>query len=445
MTLKERFSNFWNKVKEIDYYYYVGFGVGLVILILTIVLVAIYKGETVTWAEIIFYPLLVYFIFQQVLSGFGFITGYVPLGQKIINGLIRSSKKKPYSEKDVKYLEKTIKELEKRKEVGKKDYKNLETRLNTQYENLKQKEEGGFFSKRRVKKQLKDIEKKRIELEKERQDFFGKIEKEEDELKAKMKRYRGKMAERVLQKQEEMDPKRFKLVMLVPIYFMMALGIVLSVFFIIKAIIKWPGDAVPANMVLQNIVGFLDILDIINEYYKGIMAGVSITTFYIVPAIKLIKDPERDVAPKVFTGRKRQISDWWKRRVRKDPRTLLNRQFEDLRRFYYDIKIMIGRALLIPIGLSQLITAPIGGLSVVLGVKAGIQRKKMKRYENVILVVVAIAMIAILAAAYFSFFAKEIKSLHSILQIFMKLIYISFLIVSFYLFTRQPIARVNEL
>ena len=445
MSVKEKFSDFWNKIKEVDYFYYIGFGIGLIVLILTLVLVSIYKGENVTWAQIIFYPLLVYFIFQQVLSGFGFITGYVPIGQKIINGMIKSSKKKPYSEKDIKYLEKTLKDLEKRKEAGKKDYKNLESKLETQYENLKQREEGGFFAKRRVKKQLKDVEKKKIDLQKERKEFLDEIEKEEEELKAKMKRYRGKIAEKVLQKQEEMDPKRFKLVMLVPIYVMMAIGIILSVFFIIKAIIVWPGDTVPANQVLQNIVGFLDILDIINEYYKGIMAGVSITTFYIVPAIKLIKNPDRDVAPKVFQGRRRKISDWWKRRVRKDPRTLLNRQFEDLRRFYYDIKIMIGRALLIPIGLTQLITAPIGGLSVVLGVKTGIKGKKMERYENVILVIIAIAMIAILVAAYFLFFAKEIKTLHSILQIIMKLIYISFLIVSFYLFTRQPIAKVDEL
>ncbi|NHJ04352.1 MAG: hypothetical protein EAX90_05985 [Candidatus Heimdallarchaeota archaeon] len=419
--------------------YYIGFSIGLIALILTLVLVSIYKGEDVTWAQIIFYPLLVYFIFQQVLSGFGFITGYVPIGQKIIRRLTKSAKKKAYSEKDVKYLEKSLEELENREKNAKNDYNKLEKKLNIQYKKLSEKEAQGFFSKRRTNKQIKNVEKKKKELNNEREKFDSEMNEKKENLKEKLKRYRGRLEEKVVKKQEEMDPKRFKLIMLVPIYVMMIIGVVLSIFFIIKAIIVWPGNSVPASQVLQSIVNALDILDIINEYYKGIMAGVSITTFYIVPAIKLIRNPEKEVAPQVFQGRKRKISDWWKRRVTKDTRTLLNRQFEDLRRYYYDIKIIIGRSLLIPIGLSQLIVAPIGGLSVVLGVKSGIRREKLKRYENVFLV------IAILAVAYFSFFAKEIKSMHSMLQIIMKLIYISFLVVSFYLFTRQPIAKVNEL
>ncbi|HUU76984.1 MAG TPA: hypothetical protein VMX55_01475 [candidate division Zixibacteria bacterium] len=445
MNEKNKSSKFIDSIKEVDLLYYIGFGIGLIALILTLVLVSIFKGEDVTWTQIIFYPLLVYFIFQQVLSGFGFITGYIPIGSKIIKRLTKSAKKKAYSEKDVKYLEKFLDELELREKNVKNDYDKLEKKLNTQYKKLNERETQGFLAKRRASKQLKNVEKKKRELKNEREKFDNEMNEEKEKLRAKLKRYRGRLEEKVVKKQEEMDPKRFKLILLVPIYVMMIIGIVLSVFFIIKAIIVWPGDAVPASQILQNIVDALDVLDIINEYYKGIIAGVTITTFYIIPAIKLIKNPEKEVAPQVFQGRRRKISDWWKRRVTKDTRTLLNRQFEDLRRYYYDIKQIIGRSLLIPIGLSQLIVAPIGGLSVVLGIKSGIKREKLKRYENVFLVIVAVSLIAILAVAYFSFFAKEIKSMHSALQIIMKLIYISFLVVSFYLFTRQPIAKRDEL
>ncbi|MFW9922778.1 MAG: hypothetical protein ACFFDW_05750, partial [Candidatus Thorarchaeota archaeon] len=72
-------------------------------------------------------------------------------------------------------------------------------------------------------------------------------------------------------------------------------------------------------------------------------------------------------------------------------------------------------------------------------------RERLKTYENVFLVIVAVALMALLCSAYFSFFAKEIKGLHSALVILMKTIYISFLVLSFYLFTKHPIADRNGL
>ena len=124
--------------------------------------------------------------------------------------------------------------------------------------------------------------------------------KEKQEIKDKKSEIRGKFGEKMVQKQEDLDPKRFKLIMLVPIYFMMVLGIVLSLISIVRAFIIWPGDAILADGFLKTVVDALGVLDLINEYYKGIIAAVFIITFFIVPAIRLFKNPERDIAPKIL-------------------------------------------------------------------------------------------------------------------------------------------------
>ncbi len=445
MNGKGKYDRISEAVKKVDKSYYIAFTTGLIVLIITIVLVATLKGENVTYLDIVFYPLLVYFIFQQVLSGFGFITGYVPIAQKIIGSLTRSAKKKAYSEKDILKLEKELERLDEVENKKKEEYKKLDQELDQKEKLIEEKIAAGSWSKRKIKREKEKLEDRRLELKKEKKKFETEVDKEKEKIDEIKKEYRGKFAERVIHRQEEQEPRKFKLIMLVPLYVMMILGIVLSLFTIIRAIIVWPGSTIPASEFLQNVVGFLGTLDLINEIYKGIIAAVSIITFYIIPAVKLFRNPEKDIAPKVLTGRRRRISDWYRRRIKKDHRTLLNRQFEDLRRYYYDIKQIIGRSLLIPIGLSQLIIAPIGGLSVVLGIKSGIKRERLEKYENMLLIIVASSLMGILVASYLFFYAKEIKSIHSMIVIIMKLLYVAFLIYSFMIFTRSPVSDVDEL
>ncbi|MCG3253058.1 MAG: hypothetical protein KAX09_04355, partial [Candidatus Heimdallarchaeota archaeon] len=94
--------------REVDRNYYIAFISGLIVLLLTIILTATLKGVNTSWLDVVFYPLIIYFIFQQILSGFGFITGYIPIAQKIINWLQRTAKKKSYSEKDINKFEKQL-------------------------------------------------------------------------------------------------------------------------------------------------------------------------------------------------------------------------------------------------------------------------------------------------------------------------------------------------
>ncbi len=91
----------------------------------------------------------------------------------------------------------------------------------------------------------------------------------------------------------------------------------------------------------------------------------------------------------------------------------------------------------------MLIVAPLGGTSIVLGAKTTFQRKQMKRYELILQIIIAVVLIGMVASTYFSFFAQFIRGIPQIALI-TKLIYVSMLIYSFVLFTRQPIHDLDE-
>ena len=419
--------------EKFDKRYYWSFGIGTVVLVVAIIVLNIIKGEN-TLLQMFLYPLLVFFIFQQVLSGFGFITGYIPIAQDIINWLTKTSKKKAYSEKEAKKWEKDLKKLEAQEKKEKANFEKEKKLIEKKKKEIEEKQETGRWRKRKIKRELDKVQKKERELKKDQEDFEKELEKEIKDLKEKTKQYRGKLSEKVITTQEEMDPRRFKLIMLVPIYFMIVLGIVLTLIGLINPIIRW-AEGTP--------FGALDTLDIINEYYKGIMAGVGITFLYIVPAIRVYRDPSKEFISRVKEEKKRRFSFF--RRRKKDPRTLLNRQFEDMRKYYFRIKQIIKTALFIPIGLSMLIVMPIGGMSIALGVKTSIQRKKMEKYDLIIQIIIAVFLIALLVPTYLSAFAQFLKQgIHPVIPILLKVIYGSFLIYSFVIFARNPITHFGE-
>ncbi len=422
-------------LKTFDKKYYWGFGIGTIVLITTIILIHFLKDEAIPWLQIFAYPLLAYFIFQQVLSGFGFITGYIPIAQGIISWLSKTSKKKAYSEKEARKWDKEIDKLEAKEKKEKQEFSKKEKQLNKKKKEIEDKLETGKWNEKKAKKEYAKLEKKEKELKEDQEEFSEELSKEEKKLKEKQKQYRGKLSEKVITTQEDIDPRRFKLIMLVPIYIMIIVGIVLTIIGLINPIIRW---------VDGTQIGALNTLDNVMEYYKGIMAAVGIISLYIVPAIRVYRDPTKEFISRVKEEKKRRIFFFIRRK--KDPRTVLNRQFEDMRKYYWKIKQVIRNALFIPIGLSMLIVAPIGGLSVVLGGKTTIQRKKMEKYDLIIQIIIAVFLIGLVVPSYFSFFASFLKvGIHQSIPIIIKLIYGSFLIYSFVLFTRNPIADRDEI
>ncbi|MBN1330409.1 MAG: hypothetical protein JXA54_13125 [Candidatus Heimdallarchaeota archaeon] len=423
-----------------DYKYLIGASVGLVILIITIILVHFYKSNTTTWLEIFAYPLLIYFTFQQVLSGFGFITGYIPLAIDIINWLSKNAKKKAYNPFEIKELERKLDDLEAQDKKSKEKIERETEALNNKQIILDEKIAAKKGFSLLNKRDQRNINKRRKELENEKEKLTELFTKQKETIKAILKEYRKKLSDLVINKQEKLAPRKFKMIMLVPIYIMMVLGIILTLIALINPIIRWAnGTEIHA----------LNNLDIINEWYKGIIAGYGIIMFYIVPTIRIYKDPSKEYIPKIRTyeEKKRQRFSLFRRKEKEiyDPRTMINRQFEDLRKNYWVIKQIIRKALYIPIGFSMLILAPIGGLSIVMGVKSFTQKKRMEKYEFIIQIIIAIGLIALVVPTYFTFFSRFLKEgIHPIIPIIIKLIYGSFLIYSFILFTKQPIAKLKE-
>jgi hypothetical protein len=426
--------------KELDKKYYWGAGVGALVLIITIILIAVLKSDTVEWLTIFAYPLLVYFITQQVLSGFGFITGYIPIAQHIINWLTKTSKKKAYSEKEVAKWGKTIKKLEDKEEKECKEIDKKEQKAKEKEEEIDNKKESGKLKGWRLRREEEKLKKLLMEIKDCKLSLEEQITNEKNELKELQKQYRGKMSHKIITKQEDLEPRRFKLIMLVPLYVMLIIGLGLALYSIISTSVHWARDDDLHLLITDNVITPDDVIYLINEIYKGIMAVVGITFMLLVPAFRTLRNPEREfvVIYKEEEEKRRRFFIFRRRRKKKDHRSLLNRQFEDLRKYYWSIKQRIKNALLIPIGMSMLIVAPIGGVSIVLGSKTTFGRKKMVRYELIMQIVIGFVLIAMVATTYFSFFAQFIRGIY-IIALIIKLIYMSMLIYSFVLFTRQPI------
>ncbi|MHA1124247.1 MAG: hypothetical protein ACTSSB_04745 [Candidatus Heimdallarchaeota archaeon] len=429
---------------KMDKKYYWGFGIGTLILVVTIILIYFLKGDSYTWLEIFAFPLIVFFITQQVLSGFGFITGYIPIAQYFINWLTKGSKKKPFSEKEVAKWEKTIQELEEKEDKENQKIKKKEKEADKKEKAILENKESGKWKGRKLRREEGRLDKLQVEIADDKKSIEEHITKEKNELKELQKQYRGKFSEKIISRQEDLEPRRFKLIMLVPLYVMLVIGLGLAIFSIVTTSIHW---AVPEN--LNNLISADDkdpliSLYIVNEIYKGIMAVVSIVFMLIVPSIRALIDPAKEfkVIYKEEEEKRRRFAIF-RRRRKKDHRSLLNRQFEDLRKYYWSIKQRIKNALLIPIGMSMLIVAPLGGTSIVLGAKTTFQRKRMERYELILQIILAAVLIGMVATTYFSFFARFIRGIPFIALI-TKLIYMAMLILSFVLFTRQPIAELEE-
>jgi len=407
--------------------------VGLIVLVGATIIIHFYRG-TKPWLEIFAYPLLLYFIFQQVLSGFGFITGYIPIAIDIINWLTKTSKKKSFDKEEIEQLETELKQIEAYEKREQTELAQREEKLAKKMEELATKKESGRWSGWKLKRETKKVAKEKAKIEKEKKELEGKFKVRKEKIKKKLKEYRGKLSEKIITKQEQIEPHKFKLIMLIPIYIMLGLGIILALIGLINPIVRWAsGYTIPT----------LDTFDIINEWYKGIIAAWGIISFYIIPSIRILKDPSKEYIPRMIVVEEKRRFRLFRRKKKEDIKTILNRQFEDLRKYYWDIKQLIGKALLIPIGLSMLIAAPLGAMSVTLGIQTSIRRKKTQPHELVVLILVAIALICMVVPTYFSFFARFLKNIHPIIPILLKIIYIPFLILSFILFMRQPIASIK--
>lgn len=423
----------------IDKKYYLAFIIGTLLLVLTIVFVSVFEGN---FLGLIFYPMLIFSFFTQIMSGFGFITGYIPIAQKIINWLSKGAKKKPYSQKKVKTFEHRLKELDSKEEKQKKVFEDKEKKLKDAHQLLD--EETSSISTVQKEKELTKLASEKEKLEIEKKEFQQKIQMKKENLQKDTAKHRSKFEEKMVETQEEMYPQRFKLIMIIPIYLMTVAGVFLTVLVIIKAILIISlGSGIETN----NLYQVLEIIEriIANKYYKGVMSVITILTFYIIPSIKKIRNPEVNLAPQDFQGKRRKFSDWWKKRVTKNFRGIINDQFEDLERHYWEIIQIFGKSLLIPMGLAEFIIAPLGGMSIVLGYKFAIKKQKLQKYELILQIIIACFLLGMLITLFLPFITTNFNNIHPSINILSQLIYGVSLLFSFFLFTRMEISKVKKI
>ena len=422
----------------IDKKYYLAFTIGSVILVMTIILVSVFDGN---FLGLIFYPMLVFSFFTQIMSGFGFITGYIPIAQKIINWLSKGAKKKPYSQKKAKIFESRLEELNLKEEKQKKIFEEKERKLIETHQLLND-EKTTISAGEKDKEQIK-FAKEKEKLEKEKKEFHQEILKEKDDLQKEIAKHRSKLEEKIVETQEEMYPQRFKLIMIIPIYLMAIAGVLLTVAVIIKAILI---ISLGSGFETNNFYQVLETIErvIANKYYKGAMSVITVLTFYIIPSIKKIRNPEVNLAPQDFTGKKRKLSDWWKKRVTKNFRGIINDQFEDLERHYWEISQIIGKYLLIPMGLAEFIIAPLGSMSIVLGYKFAIKKQKLQKYELILQIVIACFLLGMIITLFLPFITTNLNT-HPSVNILGQLIYGVSLLVAFFIFTRMKISKANKI
>jgi len=427
------------QLASIDKSYYISFIIGTVILVMTIVFMTIFNGN---FLGLIFYPMLVFSFFSQIMSGFGFIVGYIPIAQKIIDWLMKGHKKKPYSEKKAKIFERRLVELDNKEEKQKKIFEEKERNLEKEY-SLANKEDS-FLSVEKKENELKNILNKKEKLEKEKKEFHQEISKKKEELQEEIKKYRGKLEEKIVETHEKMYPERFKLIMIIPIYIMFIGGILLTILIIIKTILLINlGSGIETN----NLYQVLDVIETIiaNKYYKGAMSIITALSFYIIPSIKKISNPETNIAPRNFRGKRRKLSDWWKKRISKNIRGIINDQFEDLERHYWEITQIIGKFLLLPMGLAEIIVAPLGGMTIVLGYKSAIKKEKLKKYELIMQIIIASVLIILIILLFLPFITTNFNNIHPSIMIVTQLIYGLSLMASFFIFTRMEISDIKKI
>ncbi|NPE08462.1 MAG: hypothetical protein GNW80_09310 [Asgard group archaeon] len=423
----------------IDKKYYFAFAVGTLILVVTIVFVSVFDGN---FLGLIFYPMLIFSFFTQIMSGFGFIIGYIPIAQKIINWLTKTSKKKPYSQKKIKAIEKELEKLKLKEEKQKRIFEEKESKLEDNHQLLN--DEKSSLSSEQKEIELRKNANEKEKLLKEKKEFQQEIQNKKEDLQKEIDKHRSKFEERIIDTQEEIYPQRFKLIMIIPIYLMTIVGVLLTIAVIVKAILIINlGSGVETNTFYLVLDTFERI--IANKYYKGVMSVISVLSFYIIPSVKKIRNPEVNLAPKDFKGKRRKLSDWWKKRVTRNFRGIINDQFEDLERHYWEIIQTIGKYLLIPIGLAEFIIAPLGSMTIVLGYKFAIKKQKLQKYELILQIVIACFLLGMILILFLPFMTTNFNNIHPSVNILSQLIYGVSLLASFLLFTRMEISKVEKI
>ncbi len=166
----------------------------------------------------------------------------------------------------------------------------------------------------------------------------------------------------------------------------------IAVYNILKTIIKGPSELLFFAWLPEIVASFLKLLILL-----GLLAQI-----YLIPVYKGEMALERPPGLKqkisgAFRRRGKGMTIWWKKHVTKDYGGIVERDLDDLSKYFAKIQTRLAIIMLIPIGIAMIAITPLAALAIVLALRTNFSQKDFTQKESYAFmgVIIAFALLSI--------------------------------------------------
>ncbi|MFX0162452.1 MAG: hypothetical protein ACFE68_03820 [Candidatus Hodarchaeota archaeon] len=166
----------------------------------------------------------------------------------------------------------------------------------------------------------------------------------------------------------------------------------IAVYNILKTIIKGPSELLFFAWLPEIVASFLKLLILL-----GLLAQI-----YLIPVYKGEMALERPPGFKqkisgAFRRRGKGMTIWWKKHVTKDYGGIVERDLDDLSKYFAKIQTRLAIIMLIPIGIAMIAITPLAALAIVLALRTNFSQKDFTQKESYAFmgVIIAFALLSI--------------------------------------------------
>ena len=172
----------------------------------------------------------------------------------------------------------------------------------------------------------------------------------------------------------------------------------IAVYNILKTIIKGPSELLFFAWLPEIVASFLKLLILL-----GLLAQI-----YLIPVYKGEMAPERPPGLKqkvsgAFRRKGRGMTIWWKKHVTKDYGGIVERDLDDLSKYFIKIQTRLAIIMLIPIGIAMMAITPLAALAIVFALRLNFSQKDFTEKESYAFMGVIIAFAILSIAIYLVF------------------------------------------
>lgn len=172
----------------------------------------------------------------------------------------------------------------------------------------------------------------------------------------------------------------------------------IAVYNILKTIIKGPSELLFFAWLPEIVASFLKLLILL-----GLLAQI-----YLIPVYKGEMAPERAPGFKqkisgAFRRKGRGMTVWWKKHVTKDYGGIVERDLDDLSKYFAKIQTRLAIIMLIPIGIAMIAITPLAVLAIILALRINFSQKDFSQKESYAFMGVIIAFAILSIAIYLVF------------------------------------------